>query len=229
MRLLVFAAIYVFIVAPASALSAKNVLGNHARVYRRQEIDEAMYRDADAILARARYEKRGPIAQQQTQTDDENSVGESAPASNGDVDSGGNFDEAAFNSTATEACLGPLSSLTSVVNPSGMAACYNIPFLDNSTGVFEADIRLYRITQPTEEFSGVQPTDLSLGVMIPQASLSDPRTLGSSSSGNNQEEETDGMKLLEKFQHVGQINTDLEVEELDQYVSFFPSPGYSAN
>lgn len=219
MRLLAVAAVSVILVTPISALSAKNVLGNHAHIYRRQEIEGAMYHDAGAVLARSSYQKRAPIPQQQTQTADGNGPDQSATASPGDVDSGGKFDEAAFNATATKACLGPLSSLTSVVNPSGMAACYNIPFLDNSTGVFEADIRLYMISSPNEEFTGVQPTDLSLGVMIPKASLSNPRALGSSSSDNTSPE-TGAMKLLQEFQHVGRINANLMVEKLDEYAPF---------
>lgn len=225
MRLLTVAALSVFLATPVSALSVKSALGNHAHFYQRQGIEEAMYRDADAVLARTRYQKREPIPQEQTQTTDGNDPGQSATASTADVDSRGNFDEAAFNSTATEACLGPLSKMTSVVNPSGMVACYNIPFLDSSTGVFEADIRLYMISPPNEEFTGVQPTDLSLGVMIPQASLSNPRTRGTNSSDNT---ETGGMKLLEEFQHVGQINTNLMVDKLDEYVSF-PIFSYSSN
>ncbi|KAK2756815.1 hypothetical protein FQN54_005261 [Arachnomyces sp. PD_36] len=214
MRLLAVAAVSAFLVAPACALSAKNILGSHARVYQRQEIDDAMYREADAVLARVHHQKRDPLPQQ-TATGG-NAPDQSATPSNTGVDSGGNFDEVAFNSTATEACLRPLQDMTSVVNPSGMAACYNIPFLDNATGVFEADIRLYRITQPNSEFTGIQPTDLSLGVMIPKASLSNPRALGAGSSGTGTAADTGGMKLLEEFQHVGQINTDLMVGTLDE-------------
>jgi hypothetical protein len=216
MRLLTVAAVSALFIVPASTLSVKNVLGNHAHVYRRHEIDEAMYRDADAMLTRIRHQKRDPLPQQ-TATGG-NTANPSATSDTG-VDSGGNFDEAAFNATASGACLAPLSSLTSVVNPTGMAACYNIPFLDNSTGVFEADIRLYQINPPNGDFTGVQSTDLSLGVMIPQATLSNPRALGAGSSGNSQFSGSGSTKLIEEFQHVGQINTNLMVEMLDEYVS----------
>jgi hypothetical protein len=216
MRLLIVAAIYSLLAAQISALSTRNVLRNHGRIYQRQEIDELVYRDADAVLARIRYQKRAPIPQQTT-TAANPADASAGPKSAGGVQSGGNFDEAAFNASATRGCQGPLSSLTSVVNPSGMAACYNIPFLDNSTGVFEADIRLFRVTQPNGAFTGVKPTDLRLGVMIPQATLSDPQALGGSSTGT-QQTGLATMEMLEEFQHVGQINTNLMASMLNEYV-----------
>jgi hypothetical protein len=129
------------------------------------------------------------------------------------LDSGINFDEQAFNASATQGCLGALSSLTRVVNPSGLAACFNIPFLDNATGVFEADIRLYQVTPPKNEFSKITPTDYMLQVQIPQASLSDPRPFTSNHLGDTAQGGS-GMKMLQEFQHVGQIHSGLMVSML---------------
>lgn len=38
-------------------------------------------------------------------------------------------------------------------NPSGLGVCYNVNFLDNETGQFEAELRLYTIEAPTGDFA----------------------------------------------------------------------------
>lgn len=65
------------------------------------------------------------------------------------------------------ACSSSLSSLNGIPsNPSGTSACYNIRSLDNSTGAFEVDLRLYRVAAPTGDWSQLGGLDFSLDLLF---------------------------------------------------------------
>lgn len=49
-------------------------------------------------------------------------------------------------------------------NPSGIAACYNIQSVNNSTGIFEVDLRLYRISAPKEGWVKLDPSSVGVGL-----------------------------------------------------------------
>lgn len=71
------------------------------------------------------------------------------------------------------ACTTSLESFKGVSsNPSGMAICYNLPYLDNSTGVFEADLRLYMIAAPTGDFANIASTNVQVGLSYDGATVS---------------------------------------------------------
>lgn len=61
-----------------------------------------------------------------------------------------------------------MSQMTSlggtVQNPTGMAVCYNVPFMDSKSGVFEAELRVYTISQPTAEFVGVTAKEMMVSL-----------------------------------------------------------------
>jgi hypothetical protein len=126
------------------------------------------------------------------------------------------FDEQAFNSSATTACSIALDALDRVVNPSGMAACYNVPFFDNSTGTFVADIRLFMISRPVDTWVGIPIEEFTLEVQIPQATLSEPRQVPGKKPGENGAD--DAVVMLHEFQHVGQLNPQLQLNKLTLYV-----------
>ncbi|KAL3960641.1 hypothetical protein ACCO45_005758 [Purpureocillium lilacinum] len=56
----------------------------------------------------------------------------------------------AWDAVTDAACVDALAALTRSTNPSGNCLCYNLPSLDTATGVFEADLRLYRISAPRD-------------------------------------------------------------------------------
>ena len=66
-----------------------------------------------------------------------------------------NFNGPATNTTVALACLNELADITDVSNAAGWAACYNVLFLNNQTGIFEADLRLYQVSPPSGAFSGI--------------------------------------------------------------------------
>lgn len=77
-----------------------------------------------------------------------------------------------WNASTMEACTTALVMLRGLANsPSGMSMCYNLPFLDNSTGVFQADLRLFSIGPATGAFVGVAPADVNIDVRFAGAQV----------------------------------------------------------
>jgi hypothetical protein len=78
-----------------------------------------------------------------------------------------------WDAQTTAACNTALTALNGVANnPSGMAVCYNLPYLDNSTGVFEADLRLYMIAAPTGSFANIASSNVQVGLAYNGATVS---------------------------------------------------------
>ena len=71
------------------------------------------------------------------------------------------------------ACITALEALNgNASNPSGMAVCYNIPYLDNSTGVFQADLRLFTISAPSGAFANIPSQNVMVGLQYSGATVS---------------------------------------------------------
>lgn len=118
------------------------------------------------------------------------------------------------------ACNSSLMALNGFAsNPAGMAVCYNLPYLDNSTGLFQADLRLYMISVPTGDFSGVPPQNVTVGLQYFGASVQtiNPSELKRdlvfrlSRRGGIELERRAVMtpSLIQAYAFVGQINKDL--------------------
>lgn len=134
---------------------------------------------------------------------------------------------AAFNTTAwdleaTTACTSALAGTTSVDNPTGMALCYNLPFVDNTTGVFEADLRLYQVESPSGAFAGLTPQDISVKLSYFFASISSTVAASSTTTTTKRDDasliERDlsvlprATKFLQTFVYVGQIEKALVID-----------------
>ncbi|KAI1936834.1 hypothetical protein LOZ66_004341 [Ophidiomyces ophidiicola] len=156
-------------------------------------------RDALTQLAHdARWARRAPQPQQA-----------SPPRSTPPVN------EQQFNETATAACVTALGRVRRVINPSGLAACYNIPFFNATTGTFAADIRLYQVSPPSGGFAGVPTSQYTLEMIIPSATVSSPNRLQSNvPTGPN------SPMLLQDFRHIGRLDQLLQIEKLSLYVVF---------
>lgn len=75
------------------------------------------------------------------------------------------MDLATWNAQVESACMSSLSALNGVAsNSAGMAVCYNVPFFDNKTGVFEAELRMYNISAPTAEWTGVTASNMMVAL-----------------------------------------------------------------
>ncbi|UNI20526.1 hypothetical protein JDV02_006604 [Purpureocillium takamizusanense] len=132
------------------------------------------------------------------------------------------FNASNWDAVTDAACIDALAVLPRSSNPSGNCLCYNLPSLDTASGVFEADLRLYRISTPRDAFAGVSPVDISVGVAYRGASVSPvaaddlmglgavanrtrlvvaPRAAASAAAAAD-----GGPKLLRKYLFVGQID-----------------------
>ena len=128
------------LLAEADMISAKAIL-HLPNAVRRRNLEGDMKRDADRILRRAAPSTTG-------------SLSVAAPSQ-------------ALNQSISEACIKSLSTITSVDNSAGLAACYNVMQYDPKANVFEADLRLYQMSQPTGNFENVPLNDIMIGLTYP--------------------------------------------------------------
>ncbi|KAI0127149.1 hypothetical protein BJ170DRAFT_363897 [Xylariales sp. AK1849] len=77
-----------------------------------------------------------------------------------------------WNTETSALCMSALAQLNVASNPSGTAVCYNIPSLDTATGAFMADLRLFQISTPSGEFSGIPPSNIQVGLQYHGALVS---------------------------------------------------------
>lgn len=92
--------------------------------------------------------------------------------SNATFNPDGSINMTSWDAEATAACNNALSNLPAASNPSGTCICYNLPALNNVTGAFEADLRLYQLSQPTGDFAGIPPQNIQVGLSYHGASVS---------------------------------------------------------
>ncbi|TQN70650.1 hypothetical protein CSHISOI_04843 [Colletotrichum shisoi] len=98
--------------------------------------------------------------------------GEWTPKGEVSVNADGTINMTAWESETTQKCADALSHLDQASNPSGTCICYNLPSLDAKTGVFEADLRLYKVSEPNGVFSGIPPQNIQVGLSFNGASVS---------------------------------------------------------
>ncbi|WQF80791.1 hypothetical protein CDEST_05805 [Colletotrichum destructivum] len=98
--------------------------------------------------------------------------GEWIPKGEVSVNADGTINMTAWELETTQKCTDALSHLDQASNPSGTCICYNLPSLDAKTGVFEADLRLYKVSEPNGVFSGIPPQNIQVGLSFNGASVS---------------------------------------------------------
>ncbi|KAJ0158696.1 hypothetical protein CTA2_11068 [Colletotrichum tanaceti] len=89
-----------------------------------------------------------------------------------DLNADGTINMTAWEVETSHKCIDALSHLDQASNPSGTCICYNLPSLDAKTGVFEADLRLYKVSEPNGDFSGIPPQNIQVGLSFNGASVS---------------------------------------------------------
>jgi len=142
--------------ALSALLAASNVaaikLGDVNAVLRRSEDLEEVLRRDSGLLATL------------TQRQDANAA-DTAPLASLTPVSGdaSKADLQKWEDETRAACMQTLSNLNGQAsNPSGIAVCYNVPFLDNSTGVFQAELRMYNVSAPVDPWQSVTTADVSM-------------------------------------------------------------------
>lgn len=129
----------------------------------------------------------------------------------------GTINMTAWDDTATAACDDALTKLPESSNPSGTCICYNLPALDNSTGTFEADLRLFQLSTPSGEFEGIPPENIQVGLSYSGASVS-PVSVASASKlvvGRADTAANGSLRLLQQYLFVGQIKKEMMTTDMN--------------
>lgn len=206
MRLQSVATLALLLACEVPGSIAKSLLDSHALHRRHESLETVVRREAQDFVD-SHLDARGEVLPRNTSTGS-NSNPSGIPA---------NLNDAAVNATLAMACTSALSNITTVSNAAGLAGCYNILFLNNQTGVFEADLRLYQISEPSGMFAGIQTTEINPEASFPDAAISVSsskvrrNTLATRQSNNT-------MVQLQQYTLVGQVDKTLTLTKLSQYV-----------
>jgi hypothetical protein len=77
-----------------------------------------------------------------------------------------------WSAEAEQSCMTAVMNLKGKSsNPAGLAVCYNVPYLDEQKGVFEAELRMYNVCAPTNDFVGVAPSDMMVTLSYQGATI----------------------------------------------------------
>lgn len=123
----------------------------------------------------------------------------------------GSLNMTSFTLSTNAACSAALSSMSRASNPSGMSICFNLPSMDTRSGVFEADLRLYQVSEPRDAWTDVKVTDVDVNVgfgnaMVRNVTEEDVRGVGMVGDLGKRQDNGNGPELLQKYMLVGQIN-----------------------
>jgi len=179
--------------AGIGALVAEGMTRNSASHQRRME-----------EIAKSSLRAQGYLEMRQSQDN---------PAAGTFINQDGSINMTAWENMANEACIRALRNLPVASNPSGTCVCYNLPALDNSTGTFEADLRLFQISAPTGAFAGIPQENIQVGLSYRGASVSpvsveDAARAIQGTQGLTRRQATNNgdPRLLQKYLFVGQID-----------------------
>jgi hypothetical protein len=129
-----------------------------------------------------------------------------------------------WDANTTVACTTSLEALNGrPSNPSGMAVCYNLPFLNETTGIFQADLRLYMVGAPTGDFANIASQNVNVGLSYNGATVQaiNATTMTKRSDGSSLiswpradmemlKRQTQAIpQLAQAYAFVGQVNKDL--------------------
>lgn len=114
-------------------------------------------------------------------------------------------------------CNSALGSITQASNEAGFLGCYNVAFFSTSTGVFQADLRLFQLSAATGDFAGVQPNDVDVQLMYPNAAFSIvPQNLAKVKRTDLTPRQASGLNELRSFWFVGQVDKSLKLLQLQE-------------
>ncbi|KAL9593930.1 MAG: hypothetical protein Q9219_007310 [cf. Caloplaca sp. 3 TL-2023] len=131
----------------------------------------------------------------------------------------------AWMNQTSAACMKSLTALNGKAsNPSGLAACYNVQSWNTSTGIFEADLQLYRIAAATGDWVSLMNQAVNVGLSYSGATVApkggrNKKREGSPSAtltglpvprrAGYRRAAADAPTLIQDMTFVGRINKDL--------------------
>jgi hypothetical protein len=151
-----------YVVLASTLLAARAYAGGGE--YRAMAMDDRFHVRAVDVLER-RYEDLANRYVERRQAPQ-------SPQSDVVLNPDGTLNMTAWDAETSSACSDALNNLEIASNPSGTCICYNLPSLDPATGVFEADLRLFKISEPTGAFAGIPPQNIMVGLSYNGASVS---------------------------------------------------------
>jgi hypothetical protein len=178
---------------------------------RSEDVEEVLRRDAETMASFTRLQDANNVQVRQASPSTTPASGDAAKA-----------DLAKWETQTKTACGTALQALNGQAsNPTGLAICYNLPFLDNTTGIFQAELRLYNVSAPISPWAGVTASDVSMtlsylgatvqsmnGTFIKRdigwPSIRDSSLVERQSSGSST-----GPVELKVLNYVGRINSNL--------------------
>ncbi|KAJ4257507.1 hypothetical protein NW762_008631 [Fusarium torreyae] len=185
---------------------------------------DSIFRKADDVL----YRPYVSLISTSLSERDENSTAGQLPAGDVPLNRDGSLNLTAWNTETNAACRSVLGGLHQSTNPSGTCVCYNLPSLDVKTGVFEADLRLYQVSQARGSFAAVAPEDINVGVSYSGASVmpispKDVNGTGLRGELPSMGKRAEGLELLQSYMFVGKIDTDkmtdnITMDELECHI-----------
>ncbi len=136
---------------------------------------------------------------------------------------------AEWDAHTKEACMASLMALNGTAgNPTGLAICYNLPYLNNATGLFQADLRLYRVAPATGNWVGIPDEDVKVDLSYkdawvnPEGNTMTRRTVGLEGRADAPAPAAASAapspmtpKVLKGFNFVGTMNPDLVSKALN--------------
>jgi len=136
------------------------------------------------------------------------------PGNDTPLNADGSLDVAAWNDAANKACQDALREMQVASNPSGTCVCYNLPLLDNSTGTFEADLRLYQVSEPTGQFQGIPQDQIEVELSYNGASVQEVTEQAVARVKVRQNNVGGDHRLLQSYLFVGQIDKDRMTDQV---------------
>ncbi|KAK8207158.1 hypothetical protein IWZ01DRAFT_509240 [Phyllosticta capitalensis] len=112
------------------------------------------------------------------------------------------------------------------IDPSGLAVCYNLPVFDNSTGRFQAELRLYNVTAPFDPWTGTEAKSISMTLSYTDATVQEQTDRNSNAArrdialplswppikqvevGQSLSRRANGPEQIKVITYVGQINSN---------------------
>ena len=146
--------------------AAHNIAGSlHQRSF---DVEAQMSDEAYDFVLSSLEKRQGLTAPSSTSSSASSPTVSTTPFSGSAAD----FNLTQWNAMTAEACSSAIQALNgNAGNPSGMAVCYNVPFLDNSTGVFESEVRLYNVSAPVDAWTGLESNAISISMSYLGASV----------------------------------------------------------
>jgi hypothetical protein len=191
----------------ATAIKLRHV---NALLQRSDDVEEGLLKEAERIATLTRRQNSNPAAPLASLTP---ATGDASRA-----------DLAKWEAETKKACMDTLGALNGQAsNPSGIAVCYNLPFLDNTTGVFQAELRMYNVSAPVDPWVGVTAADVSMTLSYLGATVQNmpgnftkrdlswpPVRARENSDGLLVERQNiNGMTELKVLMYVGRVNSNL--------------------